>query len=100
MTSGDRLCQPRSVTSGTVLLTGGAGYIGSPTPVELLNAGWDVVVVDDFSNSSPVALDRVAEVGRGEGHGQLRWNRLGIPATEELAKIPARDWVGGAGRSG
>ena len=38
------------------MLTGGAGYIGSHTALELLGAGWDVVVVDDFSNSSPVAL--------------------------------------------
>jgi UDP-glucose 4-epimerase len=47
----------------TVLVTGGAGYIGSHTCVELLAAGHRVVVVDDFSNSSPVALDRVKELG-------------------------------------
>ena len=47
------------------MLTGGAGYIGSHTAVELLAAGWDVVVVDDFSNSSPVALDRVGEIAAG-----------------------------------
>ena len=37
----------------SILITGGAGYIGSHTTVELLNAGFDVVLVDDFSNSSP-----------------------------------------------
>ncbi|MBI5498082.1 MAG: UDP-glucose 4-epimerase GalE [Deltaproteobacteria bacterium] len=42
-----------------ILVTGGAGYIGSHTCVELLLAGHDVVVVDDFSNSSPEALRRV-----------------------------------------
>ena len=93
MTGGDRLCQPRSVTSGTVLLTGGAGYIGSHTAVELLNAGWDVVVVDDFSNASPVALDRVAALGRGEGHGQLRWHGLDIADTDQLAKVLADEGV-------
>lgn len=43
-----------------VLVTGGAGYIGSHTCVELLAAGHEVTVVDNLSNSSPVALDRVA----------------------------------------
>ncbi|HEY2428611.1 MAG TPA: UDP-glucose 4-epimerase GalE, partial [Acidimicrobiales bacterium] len=46
----------------TVLVTGGAGYIGSHTCVELLAAGYDVVVADNLSNSSPVALDRVREL--------------------------------------
>jgi UDP-glucose 4-epimerase len=45
-----------------VLVTGGAGYIGSHAVVELLEDGHDVVVVDDLSNSSEVALDRVAEL--------------------------------------
>ena len=45
-----------------VLVTGGAGFIGSHTVVELLQAGHDVVVVDNLSNSSPVALQRVAEI--------------------------------------
>ncbi|WP_405587418.1 UDP-glucose 4-epimerase GalE [Streptomyces sp. NBC_01092] len=46
----------------TVLVTGGAGFIGSHTCVELLDHGYDVVVVDDYSNSSPGALDRVAKI--------------------------------------
>jgi UDP-glucose 4-epimerase len=43
----------------TVLVTGGAGFIGSHTCVELLEAGYRVVVIDNYSNSSRVALDRV-----------------------------------------
>ncbi|MFJ4366622.1 UDP-glucose 4-epimerase GalE [Streptomyces chartreusis] len=46
----------------TVLVTGGAGFIGSHTCVELLDHGYDVVVVDDYSNSSPGALERVAKI--------------------------------------
>ncbi|MFJ4776236.1 UDP-glucose 4-epimerase GalE [Streptomyces sp. NPDC088762] len=46
----------------TVLVTGGAGFIGSHTCVELLQHGYDVVVVDDHSNSSPRALERIAKV--------------------------------------
>ncbi|MGI8684725.1 MAG: UDP-glucose 4-epimerase GalE [Acidimicrobiales bacterium] len=49
----------------TALVTGGAGYIGSHTCVELMDAGWDVVVVDNLSNSSKVALDRVRELAPG-----------------------------------
>ena len=46
----------------TILLTGATGYVGSHTWVELLAAGYDVVGIDDFSNSSPVVLDRVREL--------------------------------------
>ena len=45
-----------------ILVTGGAGYIGSHTVVELQNAGYDVVVVDNLSNSSEKSLDRVAQI--------------------------------------
>lgn len=50
----------------TVLVTGGAGYIGSHTCVALLEAGHRVVVVDDLSNSSEVALDRVRRLAPGD----------------------------------
>ncbi len=43
----------------TILVTGGAGYIGSHTTVELLQAGYDVVVVDNFCNSHPEVLNRI-----------------------------------------
>jgi UDP-glucose 4-epimerase len=45
-----------------ILVTGGAGYIGSHTCVELLAAGYDVVVVDNLSNSHHLALDRVEQI--------------------------------------
>ena len=46
----------------SVLITGGAGFIGSHTAVEFLEAGYDIVVADNFSNSSPKALERIKEI--------------------------------------
>ncbi len=45
-----------------LLVTGGAGFIGSHTCVTLLQAGFEIVVLDNFDNSSPVALERVKEL--------------------------------------
>jgi UDP-glucose 4-epimerase len=50
------------VSAMNVLVTGGAGYIGSHTCVELLQAGNRVVVVDNLANSSPVAIGRIREI--------------------------------------
>ena len=46
----------------TVLVTGGAGYIGSHTTVQLLEAGLDVVVLDNLSSSHLKSLDRVRQI--------------------------------------
>lgn len=46
----------------TILVTGGAGYIGSHTCVELLNGGYDVIVADNLSNSSLSAITRIKEI--------------------------------------
>ena len=43
----------------SILLTGGAGFIGSHTAVSLLNAGQDIVIVDNLYNSSPKVIDRI-----------------------------------------
>ena len=45
-----------------ILVTGGAGYIGSHTCIELINAGYDIVVLDNLSNSSEKSLERVAQI--------------------------------------
>ena len=45
-----------------ILVTGGAGYIGSHTCVELLNAGYDVVVIDNLYNASEKAIDRTKKL--------------------------------------
>ena len=68
-------------TPATVLVTGGAGFIGSHTCVELLEHGYEVIVVDDHSNSSPAALRRVEKVG---GRPVLAAYQLDIRDTESL----------------
>ncbi len=73
-----------------ILVTGGAGYIGSHTCVELLGAGHDVVVVDNLSNSSEESLRRVRELtGR-----ELEFNRVDIrDARRRCAAVFARHRV-------
>jgi len=69
-----------------ILVTGGAGYIGSHTCVELLGAGHDVVVVDNLQNSKEESLRRVRELaGRG-----VSFNRVDIRDGEELEGLFAR----------
>ena len=46
----------------SVLVTGGAGFIGSHTVVELLNSGYDVIVVDNFYNSKPKTLEAIKKI--------------------------------------
>ena len=46
----------------SILVTGGAGFIGSHTVVELLEAGEDIVIVDNFINSKPIVLDRIKKI--------------------------------------
>lgn len=65
--------------SSAILVTGGAGYIGSHTTLALLQAGLDVVVLDNLSNSSPESLARVTQIaGRSPRfvHGDIRDRQL------------------------
>ena len=71
-----------------VLVTGGAGFIGSHTCVELLNEGYRVVVVDDLSNSSEVALDRVRQItGLAPEDDRLAFYEASILNRDALASI-------------
>ena len=45
-----------------ILVTGGAGFIGSHTAVELLNAGKEIVIIDNFSNSNPKTIDAIKKI--------------------------------------
>ncbi len=67
----------------SILVTGGAGYIGSHTCVELLNAGYEVVVVDNLSNSCEEALKRVEEI-TGKS---LTFYKVDILNKEELMHV-------------
>ena len=58
-----------------ILVTGGAGYIGSHTCVELLNAGYDVVVIDNLYNASEKAIERIKEItGKDVTFYEIEWN--------------------------
>ena len=70
--------------SGRILITGGAGFIGSHTCLVLLEAGYDLVILDNFSNSSPEALERVAalaDVSLGSQRFQLHQGDIRDPRT-------------------
>ena len=68
-----------------VLVCGGAGYIGSHVCVELLNAGYDVIVIDDFSNSKPEVLGYIKEI-TGKEVKFYEFNILNEAKTESLFK--------------
>ena len=77
----------------TILVTGGAGYIGSHTCVELLAAGYDVVVVDNFCNSKPEALRRVEELAGRKLAAFYRADIRDKAAMRELFRSHAIDSV-------
>ena len=69
-----------------LLITGGAGFIGSHTCLVLLQAGHRLVVLDDFSNSSPVALERVVDLAGGEAAERLSLLQGDIRDRSQLEK--------------
>lgn len=66
-----------------ILVTGGAGYIGSHTCVELLNAGHEVVVIDNLSNSNSESLNRVKEI-TGRDLQFYQYDLLDIPKVDKV----------------
>lgn len=75
----------------TILVTGGAGFIGSHTVVELLNDGYSVVIVDDLSNSNPEAVNRVRKItGLSESDPRLVFYQADIADKEAMEAIFSR----------
>ena len=69
-----------------LLITGGAGFIGSHTCLVLLEAGHDLLVIDNFANSSPEALKRVGELAGDDVSSRLEVLEGDIRSPEDLAK--------------
>jgi UDP-glucose 4-epimerase len=70
-----------------VLVSGGAGFIGSHTVVELLEQGYQAVVVDDLSNASAKALDRIKEIVGKDAAKRLTFYQAKVNDHEALEKI-------------
>ena len=66
-----------------ILLPGGAGYIGSHTAVELLKAGKEIVIIDNFSNSKPEVLDKIKQITGKE----FKFYELDYLNREKLEKV-------------
>ena len=66
-----------------VLVTGGTGYIGSHTVVELLNAGREVIIIDNFSNSKPDVLEKIKQITGKE----VKFYNIDYLNREEVEKV-------------
>ena len=67
----------------SILVTGGAGYIGSHTVVELIKEGRDVIIIDNFSNSKPEVLDKIKEITKKD----FKFYELDYLNRNELEKV-------------
>ena len=70
-----------------ILVSGGAGYIGSHTCVELLAAGYDIVVADNFYNSCPKAVERVKQISGKD----FRFYEADMTKAEDVEKVFAEN---------
>ncbi len=67
----------------SILVTGGAGYIGSHTVVELLNDGQEIIVIDNFSNSKPNVIDKIKKITKKD----FEFYQIDYTNREDLEKI-------------
>jgi len=77
------------VSNGKILLAGGAGYIGTHTAVALLEAGFDVIVVDNYSNSCPEAIARVEKIT----NKKIKVYELDVADKGKLAQVFAENQI-------
>merc|ERR1712086_150854 len=66
-----------------ILVTGGAGYIGSHTVVELIKAGYEPIIVDNFDNSFPFVVTRVEEIT----DTNIKFHKLDINNYHDLSRL-------------
>ena len=66
-----------------ILVTGGAGYIGSHTAIELLNRGREIVIIDNFSNSKPDVLEKIKEITKKD----FKFYEIDYLDREKLEKV-------------
>ena len=66
-----------------ILVTGGTGYIGSHTVVDLINHGYDVVIVDNYCNSKPEVLERILKI-TGK---KPRFYEISVQNEDDLRKV-------------
>lgn len=69
----------------SILVTGGAGFIGSHTAIELLNAGEEIIIVDNFSNSKPEAIQKIKQI-TGKDFLFYKFDLLDKPNLEKVFK--------------
>lgn len=84
---GDYMSKALDPKDTCVLVTGGAGFIGSHTVVQLLEGGYQVVIVDDLSNSSAVAVDRVKTIVGEEAAKNLTFYEANVLDRDAMNKI-------------
>ena len=72
-----------------ILFTGGLGYIGSHTAVEVLKAGHDVVIIDDLSNSKIGVLDKIQQITQKE----VKFYKINICDKKALEKVFAENMM-------
>ena len=73
-----------NTSKGTVLVTGGLGYIGSHTVVELIAEGYDVVIVDNLYNSNMKCLDRIKQITKKD---DIPFENVDIKNYEAMDKL-------------